>query len=62
MPKQPWIQAVILSGTVVVSLFVGSFITLNTIDDDPGKVPSPAATTAPVVATAQPSPTIERRW
>jgi putative serine protease PepD len=56
-------QAVLLSGTVVVSLLVGSFITLSVVDDDSAEVPQPAATATvtPVVTTsAGASPTVER--
>ncbi len=63
MPKQTWMQAVLLSGTVVVSLLVGSFITLSVVDDDTAEVPQPAATatvTPAVTTSAGASPTVER--
>ena len=61
MPKHPWMQAIILGGTVVVSLLVGSFLTLSIVDDDdPAVTPSPTATAeVPVAATSTPSQTSE---
>ncbi len=61
MPKQPWMQAIILGGTVLVSLLVGSFLTLSIVDDDdPAATPSPTATAElPVAATVSPSQTSE---
>jgi putative serine protease PepD len=60
MPKQTWMQAAVLSGTVVVSLLVGSFITLSLTDDDDPAAVAPTATTTvavPVASTSIPSPT-----
>jgi S1-C subfamily serine protease len=53
MPKQTWMQAAVLSATVVVSLLVGSFITLTVIDDDsPADAPTSTPTTEVPVATS----------
>jgi len=60
MPKQTWMQAAILSGTVVISLLVGSFITLSITDDDAPAVDAPTTTLTvelPVASTSTPAPT-----
>ena len=60
MPKQTWMQAAILSGTVVVSLFVGSFITLSVTGDDRRVIVAPTSTPTvevPVASTSTPAPT-----